>query len=52
MENLMKIIYENKFINVSQEALQFVGFLFDRLASNLVDSVTEFKSKILDGCLE
>jgi hypothetical protein len=48
----MTIIFENKNISVSQEALQFIGFLFDRLDESLIDSVSEFKSKILDSCLQ
>ncbi len=52
MNQLMTIIFENKNISVSQEALQFVGFLFDKLDESLVGLVTEFKSKILDTCLE
>jgi hypothetical protein len=52
MAQLMTIIFENKNIAVSQEALQFVGFLFDKLDESLVGLVTEFKSKILDSCLE
>ena len=52
MNQLMTIIFENKNIAVSQEALQFVGFLFDKLDESLVGLVTEFKSKILDSCLE
>lgn len=52
MNHLMTIIFENKNIAVSQEALQFIGFLFDRLDETLVDLVAEFKSKILDSCLQ
>jgi len=52
MTQLMTIIFENKNISVSQEALQFIGFLFDRLDESLIDSVSEFKSKILDSCLQ
>ncbi len=52
MTQLMTIIFENKNIAVSQEALQFIGFLFDRLDETLIDSVSEFKSKILESCLE
>ena len=48
----MTIIFENKNITVSQAALQFVGFLFDKLDESLVGLVSEFKSKILDSCLE
>jgi hypothetical protein len=52
MNQLMTIIFENKNISVSQEALQFIGFLFDRLDEALIHLIPEFKSKILDSCLE
>ncbi len=35
----MKIIFDNKNIDVTQVALQFIGFLFDHLAQDLADSV-------------
>ena len=52
MTQLMTIIFENKNIIVSQEALQFIGFLFDKLDESLVGLVAEFKTKILDSCLQ
>ena len=52
MTQLMTIIFENKNITVSQEALQFIGFLFDKLDESLVGLVAEFKTKILDSCLQ
>jgi hypothetical protein len=40
MDQLMKIVFENKNIEVTQIALQFIGFLFDHLAKELQDSVS------------
>ena len=39
MKDLMTIIFENKNIDVTQGALQFIGYLFDHLAKDLADSV-------------
>ena len=51
MKELMIIIFENKNIEVTQTALEFIGFLFDHLAKDLAQSAVEFKSKFLETCL-
>lgn len=47
MKELMTIVFGNNDLKVTQNALEFIGFLFDRLAPELAANVAEFRSDLL-----
>jgi hypothetical protein len=51
MKELMAIVFGNGDLRVTQNALEFIGFLFDHLSPELATSVVEFRSTLLESCL-
>lgn len=51
MDGLLLIVFQNKNISVTMNAIEFIGFLFDHLTEQLKPSVVEFKKNFLDNCL-
>lgn len=51
MLQLMTIVFGNADLRVTQNALEFIGFLFDHLSLELAPSVVEFRSTLLESCL-
>lgn len=43
----MSIVFGNGDLKVTQNALEFIGFLFDHLSPELAPSVVEFRSTLL-----
>lgn len=51
MKELMSIVFGSNELKVTQNALEFIGFLFDHLSPELASSVVEFRSTLLESCL-
>lgn len=51
MDGLLLIVFQNKNITVTMNAIEFIGFLFNRLTNELKPSIVEFKRNFLDNCL-
>lgn len=52
MESLLIIVFHNKNIDVTMNAIDFIGYLFNHLREDLKSSVTEFKKNFLENCLK
>ena len=51
MKNLLYIIFQNKSIEVTMNAIKFISFIFKNLAKELQASIAEFEKTFLENCL-
>ena len=51
MKYLLYIIFQNKSIDVTMNAIKFISFIFKNLAKELQGSIAEFEKTFLENCL-